>query len=160
MQKATFYPLLKARRINPLWSQRPWHVIHRYDTATKDTLSVSSFLKEYGVQVIISKETKCRLGIRIAELAKYDSKMKFTSLGHLLNEQSLIQCHYQLPNKKASGVKGTTKVQVAESPKENIKDLVSRLKNKSYRPVPVRRMYIPKLNSDKKRPLVIPEHED
>ncbi|WP_251648054.1 hypothetical protein [Niallia sp. MER 6] len=55
---------------------------------------------------------------------------------------------------------GTTKVQVAESPKENIKDLVSRLKSKSYRPVPVRRMYIPKLNSDKKRPLVIPEHED
>ncbi|MCM3033832.1 hypothetical protein M3600_25650 [Niallia sp. MER 6] len=110
--------------------------------------------------MIISKETKCRLGIRIAELAKYDSKMKFTSLGHLLNEQSLIQCHYQLPNKKASGVMGTTKVQVAESPKENIKDLVSRLKSKSYRPVPVRRMYIPKLNSDKKRPLVIPEHED
>ncbi|MFS9599544.1 hypothetical protein Q6311_31950, partial [Klebsiella variicola] len=76
--------------------------------------------------VIISKETKFRLGILKAELAKYDIKMKFPSLGHLLNEQSLIQCHYQLPNKKASGFKGTTKVQVAESPKENIKDLVSR----------------------------------
>ncbi|MFP7474199.1 group II intron reverse transcriptase/maturase [Niallia taxi] len=98
--------------------------------------------------------------LRIAELAKYDSKMKFTSLAHLLNEQSLTQCHYQLPNKKASGVKGTTKEQYAESLKENIKDLVSRLKSKSYRPVPVRRMYISKLNSDKKRPLGIPEHED
>ena len=51
--------------------------------------------------------------LRIAELAKYDSKMKFTSLAHLLNEQSLTQCHYQLPNKKASGVKGTTKEQYA-----------------------------------------------
>ena len=28
--------------------------------------------------------------LRIAELAKFDPKMKFTSLAHLLNEQSLF----------------------------------------------------------------------
>ncbi|WP_236619659.1 group II intron reverse transcriptase/maturase [Bacillus sp. 1NLA3E] len=55
---------------------------------------------------------------------------------------------------------GTTKEQYGESLEENIEELVSRLKSKSYRPVPVRRMYIPKLNSNKKRPLGIPEHED
>src|SRR4051812_2696952 len=98
--------------------------------------------------------------LRIAELAKSDPKMKFTSLAHLLNEQSLVQCHHELPNKKATGVNGTTKEQYSENLKENIEDLVSRLKSKSYRPVPVRRMYIPKLNSNKKRPLGIPEHED
>ena len=98
--------------------------------------------------------------LRIAELAKSDPKMKFTSLAHLLNKQSLVQCHHELPNKKATGVNGTTKEQYGESLEENIKDLVSRLKSKSYRPVPVRRMYIPKLNSNKKRPLGIPEHED
>jgi group II intron reverse transcriptase/maturase len=98
--------------------------------------------------------------LRIAELAKSDPKMKFTSLVHLLDEQSLVQCHLELPNKKASGVNGTTKEQYSENLEENIADLVSRLKRKSYRPVPVRRMYIPKLNSDKKRPLGIPEHED
>lgn len=98
--------------------------------------------------------------LRIAELAKSDPKMKFTSLAHLLNEQSLVQCHQELPNKKATGVKGTTKEQYDENLEENIKDLVSRLKSKSYRPVPVRRLYIPKLNSNKKRPLGIPEHED
>ena len=86
--------------------------------------------------------------------------MKFTSLAHLLNEQSLTQCHHVLPNKKATGVNGTTKEQYSENLEGNIKDLVSRLKSKSYRPVPVRRMYIPKLNSTKKRPLGIPEHED
>ena len=98
--------------------------------------------------------------LRIAELAKSDPKMKFTSLAHLLNVQSLIQCHHELPNNKATGVNGTTKEQYDESLEENIMDLTSRLKSKSYRPVPVRRMYIPKLNSNKRRPLGIPEHED
>ena len=98
--------------------------------------------------------------LRIAELAKSDPKMKFTSLAHLLNVQSLIQCHHELPNNKATGVNGTTKEQYAESLEENIMDLTNRLKSKSYRPIPVRRMYIPKLNSNKKRPLGIPEHED
>lgn len=88
--------------------------------------------------------------LRIAELAKSDPEMKFTSLVHLLNKQSLVQCHLELPNKKATGINGTTKEQYNETLEENIEDLVSRLKSKSYHPVPVRRMYIPKLNSSKK----------
>ena len=71
--------------------------------------------------------------------------MKFTSLAHLLNKQSLVQCHHELPNKKATGINGTTKEQYSETLEENIGDLVSRLKSKSYHPAPVRRMYIPKL---------------
>ena len=97
---------------------------------------------------------------RIAELAKSQPKMKFTSLAHLLNEESLKQCHHELPKKKAAGIYGTTKEEYEESLEENIQDLVSRLKQKRYRPVPVRRMYIPKVGSDNKRPLGIPEHED
>ena len=42
--------------------------------------------------------------LRIAELAKFDPKMKFTSLAHLLNEQSLVQCHHELPNKRQLGL--------------------------------------------------------
>lgn len=34
--------------------------------------------------------------IRIAELAKSDPRMKFTSIAHLLNKQSLVQCHLEL----------------------------------------------------------------
>ncbi len=98
--------------------------------------------------------------LRIAELAKSEPKMKFPSLVHLLNAQFLTQCHHELPNKKATGINGTTKEHYSDSLEENIEDLVSRLKSKSYRPVPVRRMYIPKLNSNKMRPLGIPEHED
>ena len=53
--------------------------------------------------------------LRIAELAKSDPKMKFTSLAHLLNEQSLVQCHHELPNKKATGINGTTKEQYSDN---------------------------------------------
>ena len=83
--------------------------------------------------------------LRIAELAKSEPRMKFTSLAHLLNKQSLVQCHHELPNKKATGINGTTKEQYSETLEENIGDLVSRLKSKSYHPAPVRRMYILKL---------------
>ena len=98
--------------------------------------------------------------LRIAEIAKANPNVKFTSLAHLLNKEALIQSHHELPSKKASGIKGTTKEQYHENLEENIENLVTRLKQKSYRPVPVRRMYIPKPGSNKKRPLGIPEYED
>ncbi|SFN29132.1 hypothetical protein SAMN05421832_1368 [Psychrobacillus psychrodurans] len=41
-QKTTFYSSLKARGMKPLWGQRPWQVTHGYDTATRETLAVSS----------------------------------------------------------------------------------------------------------------------
>lgn len=97
---------------------------------------------------------------RIAEIAKARPDEKFTSLAHLLNEESLKQCHHELSNGKATGVNGTTKEQYQEKLTENIQDLVMRLKQKSYRPVPVRRTYIEKPGTNKKRPLGIPEHED
>ncbi|MDW7618258.1 group II intron reverse transcriptase/maturase, partial [Peribacillus simplex] len=58
--------------------------------------------------------------LRIAAIANSQPKMKFTSLAHLLNEQSLTQCHHVLPNKKATGVNGTTKEQYSENLEENI----------------------------------------
>ena len=98
--------------------------------------------------------------LRIAELAKTEKQMQFTSLAHLLNEETLKQCHQELPTGKATGVLGVTKEQYQENLEENIADLVSRLKRGAYRPVPVRRAYIPKAGSKKQRPLGIPEYED
>lgn len=97
---------------------------------------------------------------RISELARTHPEMEFTSLAHLLSTGFLELCHYELPNNKATGVKRTTKEEYEENLEDNIQKLVERLKQKSYRPQPVRRTYIPKAGTDKKRPLGIPEHED
>lgn len=98
--------------------------------------------------------------IRIAELAKERPDMKFTSVVHLLNEENLKQCHHELPAGKATGIQRITKEEYGENLDENIAKLVERMKKKSYKPVPVRRTYIAKAGSDKKRPLGIPEYED
>ncbi|SIS76173.1 hypothetical protein SAMN05421787_1033 [Virgibacillus pantothenticus] len=68
--------------------------------------------------------------------------MKFTSLIHHIDEKCLIQSHYELPGNKATGVKGTTKKKYGENLKENIQQLVARMKQKSYRPQPARRTYM------------------
>ncbi|UOQ86849.1 group II intron reverse transcriptase/maturase [Gracilibacillus salinarum] len=102
-------------------------------------------------------ETKLK---RITETAKKDKNLAFSSLVHLLNENNLKQCHNRLPRDKAVGVKGVTKQDYERQLDSNIENLMVRLKNMAYRPVPVKRTYIDKPGSKKKRPLGIPDHED
>ena len=96
----------------------------------------------------------------IGERAKQDKKMKFTSLMHLINEESLAQCYKELKKDRACGVDGVTVEEYGQKLEGNLKGLVDRMKNKSYRPQPVRRVYIPKPGKDEKRPLGIPAVED
>jgi hypothetical protein len=63
--------------------------------------------------------------LRIAELAKSDPKVEFTSLAHLLNKQALVQCHHELPNKKATEINGTTKEQVVFRWKDRYRKSIS-----------------------------------
>jgi len=102
-------------------------------------------------------ETKLK---RIAKWAESDSNLKFSSLAHLLNEENLKQCYYELGKDKAPGVDGKTWEEYGESLEENISDLVERLKAKKYWPKPVRRTYIPKEGKDEERPIGIPALED
>lgn len=97
---------------------------------------------------------------RIAELAKINQDMVFTSLAHLLNHENLKQCHQELPSGKATGINGVTKEDYGDELDENINRLVDSLKKNAYRPVPVKRTYINKPGTRKKRPLGIPDHED
>jgi RNA-directed DNA polymerase len=96
---------------------------------------------------------------RIAEISENKPKEVFTSLYHLIDEGMLIQCHKELDGKKATGIDRVSKEEYGRELESNIKDLTGRLKNKSYRPLPSLRVYIPKGNG-KMRPLGIAAYED
>lgn len=101
-------------------------------------------------------ETK--LGL-ITQRARRDPKCKFTTLAYLLNEGFLRDCFWELKKNKAPGIDGVTVREYEVKLEENLKELVTRLKGKKYRPQPVRRTYIPK-DGKGLRPLGIPTVED
>jgi len=90
----------------------------------------------------------------IAEHAKRDKEMQFSSLAHLLNAEFLRECFRSLNRNKAVGQDEVSWYDYEERLDENLISLVARLKKKSFRPVPARRVYIPKENG-KSRPLGI-----
>ncbi len=103
----------------------------------------------------VDKTTKFKLTL-IAKKAIAEPKLKFTSLMHLLNETYLLDCFNELKKRKAPGVDNRTlesysKEEIAQA----INQTVSALKSHTYRPQPVRRVFIKKVNG-KLRPLGIP----
>ena len=88
-----------------------------------------------------------------------DEEPRMENLMYHVNEQTLIEEHRKQSRKKATGIDGITKDEYNVNVEENLKELVERMKRFSYRPMPVRRTYIPKANG-KQRPLGIPAYED
>ncbi len=97
---------------------------------------------------------------RIAEKAGSDKRCRFTSLFHLMNKELLLECFTQQRGNAASGIDNITKGKYAKDLDANLDDLVERLHKMAYHPQPVRRVYIPKPGSGKRRPLGIPALED
>ena len=88
-----------------------------------------------------------------------DEEPRMENLMHHVNEQTLMEEHRKQSRRKATGIDGVTKDEYNVNVEKNLKELVERMKRFSYRPMPVRRTYIPKANG-KKRPLGIPAYED
>lgn len=103
-----------------------------------------------------SMETKLA---RISQLSRENPDMVFTSIGHLINRELLEECHKKMDGKKAVGIDGVTKEEYSRKLEENLDKLVGRLKQKSYKPQPARRVEIEKDNG-KTRPLSIYCYED
>lgn len=81
------------------------------------------------------------------------------NLMHKVNEWSLMTEHRKQSRKKAAGVDGIDKAAYDEHARKRIAALVERMRKFQYKPLPVRRTYIPKANG-KLRPLGIPAYED
>lgn len=96
----------------------------------------------------------------IAVKARQDKGLKFTSLAHHINVDNLAQCYKELKFDKACGIDGVTVEEYGQNLRENLEQLVSSMKDKSYRPKPVRRVYIPKPGKREKRALGVPSVED
>jgi RNA-directed DNA polymerase len=98
---------------------------------------------------------------RIGERARKNREEKFTSLYHHVTDLENLRASWEEIEKRAApGVDGVTKDEYGANLEENLRGLQERLKQMSYRPKPVRRVYIPKAGSKKKRPLGIPCVED
>ena len=96
---------------------------------------------------------------RISQLSKENPDMVFTSVWHIINIDLLKECHKEMDGKKAVGIDGVTKGEYEKNLEENLTNLVERLKNRSYKPKPARRVDIPK-GKGKTRPLSIYCYED
>jgi RNA-directed DNA polymerase len=96
---------------------------------------------------------------RIAELAKEDPGRKFCSIAHLLTPEALYEAFLSLRKDASAGVDHVTYRDYEEQAKQKVQELHERLKSKTYRALPLRRIYIPK-EDGKKRPISIPALED
>ena len=91
--------------------------------------------------------------------ARRDPDFQFTSLAHLLDIEYLRDCYSSLNRNKAVGIDNVSWEDYGRRLDENLELLVSRLKRKKYKPIPARRVYIPKSESEK-RPLGISAMEN
>jgi len=95
----------------------------------------------------------------VSRRAHRDPTFQFTSLAHLLNVAFLRGCYESIGKDKACGIDGRSWRAYGENLDENLADLVDRLKAKKYKPLPAKRVYIPK-NDKETRPLGLPAIED
>lgn len=86
--------------------------------------------------------------------AQRDHALKFISLAHLLDAEYLRDCYRSLNRNRAVGIDSISWEEYGANLDDNLSHLVSRLKRKRYKPLPARRVYIPK-NDKETRPLGI-----
>ena len=96
--------------------------------------------------------------IRISNIAK--KHLKVDTVMYALNKENLKMEAKRIGRNKAVGIDNITKQEYVENLENNIEKLIENMKKMAYKPKAVRRIYIPKPGSDKKRPLGIPAVED
>lgn len=91
---------------------------------------------------------------------QYEKYRKVQGVMRYVNAESIKEQHKKQEANKAKGIDNVSKEEYGENLEENVEGLIKRMKVFKYRPQPVKRVYIPKPESEKKRPLGIPAYED
>jgi RNA-directed DNA polymerase len=99
---------------------------------------------------------------RVRQVARANKKQRFTALlHHIYNVERLRIAFFAMKKDAAAGVDGETWEHYGETLEANLQDLSHRLKQRTYRARPVRRVYIPKVGKPGEfRPLGVPALED
>jgi group II intron reverse transcriptase/maturase len=96
---------------------------------------------------------------RIREAARQRKKERFTTLLHHISIEHLEEAFFELKRNAAAGVDGLTWGAYEADLEPKLEDLHARVHRGSYRPLPSRRVYIPKPDGGQ-RPLAVAALED
>ncbi len=97
---------------------------------------------------------------RIADKARCEPKLPFTSLAHHITKERVWMNLSQIPAKSAPGVDGQTVTEAKESFEEWIAGMLQSVHRQGYRAPEIRRVYIPKPGKQEMRPLGVPTVAD
>jgi RNA-directed DNA polymerase len=93
---------------------------------------------------------------RIAEKARSEPRLRFTSLAHHITRERVWTNLCQIPKRSAPGVDGQTVTEAKERFGEWVDNMLQSVHRQGYRAPDIRRVYIPKPGKQEKRPLGIP----
>ena len=97
---------------------------------------------------------------RIADKARCEPKLRFTSLAHHVTTDRVWRNLCQIPNHSAPGVDGQRVSEAKESFQGWIGAMLQAVHRKGYQAPVIRRVYIPKPGKQEKRPLGVPTVSD
>jgi group II intron reverse transcriptase/maturase len=106
-----------------------------------------------------SEDIQTRLR-HVAEQARKHPEWVLTTLAHRIDVGFLREAYRRTRKDGAPGVDGQTAGEYEERLEENLQSVLDRFKSGSYWAPPVKRVYIPKAEGKKRRPIGIPTLED
>lgn len=96
---------------------------------------------------------------RVYEAAQRNKQARFSALLHHVNVVALERAFRRLKRSASAGIDGETVVTYEQGLQDKLRELCERVHTGRYRPLPVRRVYIPKSDGGQ-RPLGVPALED